>query len=125
MWAKVWELPGSTSRYTLLDKGRFFLSEDPEKPVISWDAAYRRVSVWVKLQDKQTDEIFYYCSTHLDNAGTIARREGARVNVETMLGIAGNYPCFICGDFNSSPGETMVHTTFGCFLQRQLSFIGY
>ena len=64
-----------TSRYTLLDKGRFFLSEDPEKPVISWDAASRRVSVWVKLQDKQTDEIFYYCSTHLDNAGTIARRQ--------------------------------------------------
>lgn len=106
-----------TSRYTLLDKGRFFLSEDTENPVISWDAAYRRISVWVKLQDKQTDEIFYYCSTHLDNAGTIARREGARVNVETMLGIAGNYPCFICGDFNSSPGETMVHTTFGAFFR--------
>ena len=106
-----------TSRYTLLDKGRFFLSEDPEKPVISWDAAYRRVSVWVKLQDKQTDEIFYYCSTHLDNAGTIARREGARINVETMLGVAGNYPCFICGDFNSSPGEIMVHTTFGAFFR--------
>lgn len=106
-----------TGRYALLDKGRFFLSEDPEKPVISWDAAYRRVSVWVKLQDKNTDEIFYYCSTHLDNAGTVARREGARINAETMLGIAGSYPCFICGDFNSSPGEVMVHNTFGAFFR--------
>lgn len=103
------------SRYTLLDKGHFFLSEDPTKPEISWDAAYRRVSVWVKLQDKNSDEILYYCSTHLDNNGAIARQEGARINVETMLGIAGNSPCFIVGDFNTAPGNSSVHYTFGAY----------
>ena len=106
-----------TERYKLLDKGHFFLSEDPGQAVISWDAGYRRVSVWVKLQDKETDEIFYYCSTHLDNAGVIARREGARINVELMLKIAGNYPCFICGDLNSSKGEIAVHHTLGAFFK--------
>lgn len=104
-----------TSRYTLLDKGHFFLAEDPAIPTISWDAAYRRVSIWLKLQDKNTNEVFYYCSTHLDNAGVIARREGARINVEMMLEIAGNDPCFICGDFNSSTGEPAVHNTLGAF----------
>lgn len=106
-----------TERYKLLDKGHFFLSEDPDQTAISWDAGYRRVSVWVKLQDKETDEVFYYCSTHLDNVGVIARREGARINVELMLEIAGNYPCFICGDFNSSKGEIAVHHTFGAFFK--------
>jgi len=100
-----------TNSFTLQESGFFFLSEDPTKPLVSWDSNSSRISVYVKLKSNATGEVFYYCSTHLDNVGTIARREGAKINVDIMRQKAGNFPCFIVGDFNAGPSETDVHNT--------------
>ena len=49
-------------KFTLLDKGQFFLAEDPTAPGLPFDTAVRRITVWVKLQNKETGEIFFYFS---------------------------------------------------------------
>ena len=101
------------ARYTLLEKGHFFLSENPDTPALSWDAAYKRVSVYVKLQDKKSGEIFCFCSTHLDHIGTIARKKGAELNISKVLEAAEGHPAFIVGDLNAEPQEVSVHRIFG------------
>lgn len=104
-----------TSDFALLDQGHYFLTPDPEVPGLAWDATHKRVSVWAKLQDKNTGETFFYCSTHLDNDGVVARKEGARLNVEIMNKLAGEYPVFIVGDLNAKATEKGVHATMGAY----------
>ncbi|WP_195661006.1 MULTISPECIES: endonuclease/exonuclease/phosphatase family protein [Bacteroides] len=99
-------------RYTLLEQGHFFLTETPGEPGIAWDAAYKRVSVYVKLKDKRTGDVFCFCSTHFDNEGKTARMKGAGLNVSKILEVAGDTPAFIVGDLNAEPHETAVHEVF-------------
>lgn len=102
-------------KFTLLDKGQFFLAEDPDAPGLPFDTAVRRITVWVKLQNKETGEIFFYFSTHLDHKGVLARAETARLNVRKMQEIAGDYPAFIVGDFNAYYDEKTMYNTFNAY----------
>jgi len=103
-----------TSKYTCLDQGRFFIGPNTESATKAWDAAMVRISVWVKLQDKTTGEVFLFCSTHLDNTGAKARIEGARVNCEQVLSkVPGNYPIILVGDMNAGQAEKGVHYQYG------------
>ena len=102
-------------KFTLLDKGQFFLAEDPTAPGLPFDTAVRRITVWVKLQNKETGEIFFYFSTHLDHKGEFARAETARLTVRKMQEIAGDYPAFIVGDFNAYYDEKAMYNTFNAY----------
>lgn len=102
-----------TDKFDLLDHGHFFLTPDINVPGIAWDAGCARVSVWAKLQDKETKDIFFFLVTHLDNSGGIARREEARINSEQMQKISWGYPAIIVGDFNAIDTSKQVHYAFG------------
>lgn len=102
-------------KFTLLDKGQFFLAEDPNAPGLPFDAAVRRITVWVKLQDKTSGDIFFFFSTHLDHIGVLARAESARLNVHKVQEIAGSYPSFIVGDFNAYYDEKTMYNTFNAY----------
>lgn len=104
-------------KFRLLSSGHFFLAPDLTKSAIAWDAKYRRLAVWAQLQDKTTGDIFFYCATHLEQAGQVAKRKGAALVVEQMLSIAGDYPCFIAGDFNSQSSVDAVHLPFKAYFQ--------
>ena len=104
-----------TDKLVLLDNGYFFLAPNTDVSELGWDASHKRVSIWAKLQDASTGEIFFFCSTHLDNSGLIARREGARVNAEKMNDIARGYPIFIVGDFNAKANEKTTHYNLGAY----------
>jgi len=103
------------SKYTCLDKGYYYLAPDPTKSGAAWDAQQTRYGCWVKLQDKESGEIFFFCGTHLD-LYPISIREGARVNAEQMRKIAGNYPCVITGDMNCEPLDRDPHANFAQYL---------
>jgi len=103
------------NRYNLLEEGHFFLSTDPSQPLLSWDSNYRRITVYTKLQDKNSKEIFYFFSTHLDNGGIVARREGSRLNIEKATKLAGSYPVFIVGDFNATQEEATMYNTMAAY----------
>lgn len=73
-WGAISETSGThttivykAGKFTLLDKGQYFLTSNPAAPDLSWDTAVRRNTVWVKLQDKTTGDVFFYFSTHLDH----------------------------------------------------------
>jgi len=102
-----------TDRYTCLEKGRFFLGTDTESPTKAWDASLPRLSVWVKLQDKVTNEVFLFCSTHLDDKGVQAREESAKLICEQLLmkGDA-NCPMIVVGDMNAGYAEKSVYDQF-------------
>lgn len=106
-----------TESFDMLDYGHYFLTPNPDLPGLGWDATHKRVSVWAKLRDKNNGRIFFYCSTHLDNNGIVARREGARINVEMMNKISKGYPVFIVGDFNAKANEKGVHYTMGAYFE--------
>jgi len=105
-----------TSKYNCLDKGSFYLAPDITQPGHYWDAEFERTLVWVKLQDKETQEIFYFAATHLD-LHPISIREGARTATEQMMKICGDYACIIAGDMNCELIDRDPHlyysTSFG------------
>ena len=122
-WGAISETSGThttivykAGKFTLLDKGQYFLTSNPAAPDLSWDTAVRRNTVWVKLQDKTTGDVFFYFSTHLDHEGVLARAEGARINVQKMQEIADGYPAIIVGDFNAYYAEKAMYNTFNAYL---------
>lgn len=90
-------------KFTLLDKGTFWLSETPEKPGKSWDAALPRIVTWVKLKTNADGQEFYYFNTHFDHQGEKARENSARLIVQKINSMAGGEPVVLTGDFNASP----------------------
>lgn len=122
-WGAISETSGThttivykAGKFTLLDKGQYFLTSNPAAPDLSWDTAVRRNTVWVKLQNKTTGDVFFYFSTHLDHKGVLARAEGARINVQKMQEIADGYPAIIVGDFNAYYSEKAMYNTFNAYL---------
>lgn len=93
------------SRFELLQKEFFFLSETPETVSRGWDAALNRICLWTKLKDRVTDKEFYLFNTHFDHVGTKARRESAKLITQKIYQIAGNETVFCVGDFNASPAD--------------------
>ncbi|MFH1194260.1 MAG: endonuclease/exonuclease/phosphatase family protein [bacterium] len=93
------------SRFDTIQTSTFWCSETPEHPGKGWDAAYQRITTFAKFIDKQTEKIFYLFNTHLDNEGTTARLESAKLIKNKIRMLCGNYPVILTGDFNSTPNS--------------------
>ncbi len=106
MNAVIWK----RDRFEALDKGMFYLSPDVNSSSIKFPGASQsRATVWAKLRDKATDEIFYFFCCHMNRIQHAdAQREGSRVIARMIRQIAGEYPVFFVGDMNSLPGEPRV-----------------
>lgn len=90
-------------RYELKENNTFWLSETPDKPSKSWDAALPRIVTWGAFKDKKTQEEFYYFNTHFDHIGTEAREQSAKLILKKIDAIAGDGPVILTGDFNVTP----------------------
>lgn len=89
-----------TDMFELLDKGDFWLSQDPSQPNKGWDAVLPRICSWGKFHDKSTDLVFFLFNVHFDHVGTIARKESSKLILEKIKMIAGDSPTLLTGDFN-------------------------
>lgn len=88
-----------TSRFELVDKGQFWLSETPEETGSkSWDSSLPRIATWLKLRDKTDGKEFYFLNTHFDHRGKTARWESAKLISRKTQAFAA--PCIVTGDFN-------------------------
>lgn len=91
------------SRFKLLECETFWLSETPEKAgKKGWDADYPRIVTWAKFEVKNTKKTFYHFNTHFDHIGKEARTESAKLLLERIPKIAGNFPFVVTGDFNAT-----------------------
>lgn len=89
-------------RYELLERGVFWFSENPDSVgSVSWEASQARNCVWVQLRDRKTGAVFYVFNSHFDHKSTLARNHSAELLVEKVKKIAGKYPVFCTGDFNT------------------------
>lgn len=94
------------SRYLLIENGTFWLSETPDHPSKSWDAALNRICTWAKFRDKETQKSFCIFNTHFDHKGVKARRESAILILKKIDELTGRKdPVILTGDFNLTPDE--------------------
>ena len=98
-----------TTRLQLLQTKTFWLSQTPDVPGSkSWDAAITRIITWAKFKDRVTGKIFFHFNTHFDHIGKVARRESAKIMLETVHNVAGKTVSIITGDFNSTPADEPI-----------------
>lgn len=89
-------------KFTLLNKGDFWLSETPDVPGKGWDVTCcNRITTWLYLQDKKSGKKFYVFNTHYDHQGKVARTESSKLILSKIQSIAGKNPTIVTGDFNA------------------------
>lgn len=94
------------TRFELVTSGTFWLSETPDRMSRGWDAALNRIATWAVLRDRESGRGVFALNTHFDHAGTVARRESAKLVAERALELSGDtLPAFITGDFNAQPSD--------------------
>lgn len=103
-----------TNLFGLLKSGTFWLSETPDKPSKSWDAALPRICTWGELEDKNSGKKFFVFNAHFDHRGVKAREESAKVIMAKVSEIAADQPVIVMGDFNfqstAAPYEVITKT---------------
>ncbi len=97
------------SRFTLLGKGDFWLSQTPDRPSFGWDAkCCHRIASWARLRDRGTSRVFYVFSVHFDHEGEQARRNSADLMLRKIAEISHGEPVVCVGDFNSTPDTVQI-----------------
>ena len=96
-----------TGRYTLVDKGSFWLSETPEVMSKDWGAACYRITSYVILTDNSTGKDFVVFNTHLDHVSDEARIEGMGVILDKIAQFGG-LPAVIMGDLNAQEDSATI-----------------
>jgi len=104
-------------KFTLVDKGWFWLSETPDKPSKGWDAACNRICTWVVLRDTITKQQFTVFNTHLDHKGKEAKKNSITVIGDSIASLSIKHvykdasgetyylPVIVTGDFNFNPAD--------------------
>jgi endonuclease/exonuclease/phosphatase family metal-dependent hydrolase len=96
----------NSNRFILMENGTFWLSQTPNVPSKSWDAALNRICTWARLKDKETRKTFYIFNTHFDHKGVKARKESAILILKKISEISERKdPVILTGDFNLTPNE--------------------
>jgi endonuclease/exonuclease/phosphatase family metal-dependent hydrolase len=99
------------SRFVLLGKGDFWLSETPDRPSFGWDArCCHRLASWARLRDRSSARVLYVFSVHFDHEGEVARRASADLMLRKIAEIARGEAAICVGDFNSTPDTVQIRT---------------
>lgn len=96
-------------KYVLLEGETFWLSEQPDRPSVGWDAAMERICTYVHLKDKETGKQFWVFNAHFDHKGQEARAKSVDLILEwTRKKNTANEPLIITGDLNLGPEEAPI-----------------
>lgn len=97
-----------TSRFTLVDRGEYWLSPTPDTPLTTGFAPpqFPRLVVWATLRDNAAGrrEIFF-ATTHFDN-NTPSQRLSSPLLQQRTAPFEVTMPTIVVGDFNSRPDST-------------------
>ena len=87
-------------KFTALQSGVFWLSENPDHPSKGWDAALPRICTFVELREDATGKILWYFNLHMDHVGMQARAESSKLVVRKIAEMTNGMPTILTGDFN-------------------------
>lgn len=110
-------------KYTLINKGTFWLSETPDKESRYEGAGCNRICTWVLLESNETNSQYLYMNTHLDNVSEEAQGFGAKVILNEEQKLTAQYPdasVILSGDFNQTRGMS-AHNEISQVLNDSLS----
>lgn len=103
-------------RFTLVDKGSFWLSETPEVMSKSWNAACYRVCSYVILNDLTTNKEIVVFNTHLDHVSDEARINGIQVILDKIHEFGfDSKASVLMGDMNSYAGSVTYNSWTSVF----------
>lgn len=92
------------SEITAYDGGEFWLSKTPGVHLSKdWGSAFPRMISFMRARSVNSDVLFWFATTHLDNISDKARKQQAeviRVWIESRM-----EPVILAGDFNDVPGS--------------------
>ena len=96
-------------KYKLLKDSTFWLSENPDKVSVGWDAALERICTYALLENIKNANKIWVFNTHFDHIGNIAREKSARLLLEKiqMLNI-NKEPVLVMGDFNVEDNSKVI-----------------
>lgn len=97
-----------TSVWKVVDWRTVWLSETPAIPSKGWDAASIRIVTVGALEHRESGKLVLATSTHLDDQGTISRRESAKIILRIVEVESKNRDyasVLLAGDFNSPPDD--------------------
>ena len=104
----------SESKFDLIDKGGFWLSETPDVMSKGWGAAFNRVCSYVILAQKTDGKQLVVFNTHLDNVSEEARINGIKL-VLRKIEQFGGMPSIIMGDFNTGENTETYRAAVSLF----------
>ncbi|WP_212611607.1 endonuclease/exonuclease/phosphatase family protein [Sphingobacterium wenxiniae] len=87
-------------KFTLLQSGVFWLSENPDQPSKGWDAALPRICTFVQLREELTGKTLWCFNLHMDHVGMKAREESSKLVVRKIAEMTQGTPTILTGDFN-------------------------
>ena len=88
-------------KYKLLLNKTFWLSHDPEKVSVGWDAAMERICTYGLFENIFSKQKIWVFNTHFDHVGIEARRESTTLILKKIKELnTKNYPLILTGDFN-------------------------
>lgn len=93
----------NTERFTKIESGHFWLSDNPGIPGLGWDAACIRICTWIVLKESDTGKQFMVFNTHFDHIGLKARENAADLIIREIDNKSDGMPVILCGDFNLPP----------------------
>ncbi|MBR6313260.1 MAG: endonuclease/exonuclease/phosphatase family protein [Clostridia bacterium] len=104
----------SESKFDLIDKGGFWLSETPDVMSKGWGAAFNRVCSYVILAQKTDGKQLVVFNTHLDNVSEEARINGIKLVLQKIEQFGG-MPSIIMGDFNTGENTETYRAAVSLF----------
>ncbi|MEO1255643.1 MAG: endonuclease/exonuclease/phosphatase family protein, partial [Bacteroidota bacterium] len=92
------------------DSDTFWLSETPDKPSKSWDAALPRICTWGKFISADSGNEVYVFNTHFDHVGREARKHALNMITQKIEELASFNSAILLGDFNLEPDTEPINT---------------
>jgi endonuclease/exonuclease/phosphatase family metal-dependent hydrolase len=95
-----------SERFTLLEKGFYWLSPTPDEP---WSTGwadglqFARIATWARLEERRTGRELVFVTTHFDNNAP-NQEHSAPLLLERTAPWA-DLPVIVTGDFNSQPAD--------------------
>ena len=95
------------SRFSVLEKGSFYLSSTPEKMSFGFEPnAQCRRCVWAKFEELASGKVFYVFNVHSDWENRKSRVASNDLIMRKISDIAGGETVFLAGDFNDGTSES-------------------
>lgn len=96
-------------QYQLLEGETFWLSDQPNKPSVGWDASMERICTYVHLKDRSSGKQFWVFNTHFDHRGKEARAKSAALILQWIQKKnTDGEAVFLTGDLNLVPEEKPI-----------------